>query len=107
MESAMEAAARHARAQGAARIHAMTLNIGALAGVVPDALEFAFEAVTRGTMAEGATLSVRHIPLVCYCAACDAEFEAEDLAAVCPACGQWSHDIRRGQEVQLAALEIS
>lgn len=107
MESALEAAVRHAKGQNAKRIHAITLDVGALSGVVPEALEFAFEAVTRGTMADGATLTVNAIPLACHCAACDLEFEAEDLTAACPACGAWSPDVRRGQELLLAALEVS
>ena len=107
MESALEAAERHAKGQNATRIHAITLNVGALSGVVPDALEFAFEAVTKGTMAEGATLTVITIPLACYCAGCDLEFEAEDITAACPTCGEWSPDVRRGQELHLASLEVS
>ncbi len=70
-------------------------------------MEFAFDAVIKGTMAEGATLTVNYIPLVCHCATCDADFEAEDLATACPTCGLWSADIRRGRELHLASLEVS
>ncbi len=59
MQSALSLALDQARQAGAARVHTIRLRIGALSGVVPDALEFAFEALTPGTMAEGAATGHR------------------------------------------------
>ena len=58
MQSALSLALDQARQAGAARVHTIRLRIGALSGVVPDALEFAFEALTPGTLAEGAQLAI-------------------------------------------------
>lgn len=41
------------------RVHTITLDIGQLACVSPDALEFCFDAVAQGTLAEGARLLIR------------------------------------------------
>ncbi|HEY3269327.1 MAG TPA: hydrogenase maturation nickel metallochaperone HypA [Armatimonadota bacterium] len=106
MESALESAEAHARKQGAARILRMGLRIGDASGVVPDALEFAFGAVTDGTMAEGATLEIERVPIAAWCAACNAEFAPPDILACCPTCGAFSADIRRGREMQLSFLEV-
>ena len=56
MQSALNQALREARLAGAARVHEIRLRIGVLSGVVPDALQFAFEALTPGTFAEGAAV---------------------------------------------------
>jgi hydrogenase nickel incorporation protein HypA/HybF len=44
MQSALDQVLEKARQAGASRVHAIRLRIGALSGVVPDALQFAFEA---------------------------------------------------------------
>jgi hydrogenase nickel incorporation protein HypA/HybF len=107
MQSALESAERHARAQGATRIHRIVLRIGAASGVVPDALEFAFGPVTEGTMAEGAALEIIDVPVVRYCETCCAEFDAPDLMIQCPICDHYALEVRRGAEMELASLEIS
>lgn len=107
MESALESAERHAREHGATRIHALTLTVGALSAVVPEALELAFEAASPGTMAEGAALTVNYIPLTLHCPVCRADFEAPDLATPCPGCGGFSTVVSRGEELHLVSLEIS
>jgi hydrogenase nickel incorporation protein HypA/HybF len=107
MQSALEMAERHARAQGATRIHRIVLKIGAASGVVPDALEFAFQPVTEGTMADGAILEIIPVPVVCHCAICEADFPADDIPYVCPICGNYCSKLIQGMEMDLASLEVS
>lgn len=76
---------------------------GSLSNVVPDALQFAFEAQTVGTPFDGARLELEEIPLVLKCCACHKEFtpeEGEALFAPCPACGQpLGHSVVQGNEL--------
>ena len=51
-----------AEAEGATRINEVDISIGDLTEIVEDALQFAWEALTPGTMAEGSTLVVTHVP---------------------------------------------
>ncbi len=106
MQSALSLALDQARQAGASRVHAIHLRIGALSGVVPDALEFAFEALAAGTLAEGAQLAVEHVPARFWCATCTQEFQAEDMLAECPDCHRASGELRAGREMELASLEI-
>ena len=53
MQSALEIALEQAGRQGASRIDCIALRVGPLSGVVPEALEFAFDVVARGTIAAG------------------------------------------------------
>ena len=106
MQSALSLALEQARQAGAIRIHEIRLRIGALSGVVPDALEFAFEALVPGTAAEGARLAVDHVPARFWCATCKREFEAQDLFSDCPDCHTPSGELRAGREMEVASLEI-
>jgi hydrogenase nickel incorporation protein HypA/HybF len=65
MQSTLAFALKRAADEGAQRIHRLTMRIGPLSGVVPEALEFAFEVLTQGTIAEGAGFEVERVPIVC------------------------------------------
>lgn len=106
MDGALNLALDEARRAGAERVHEIRLRIGALSGVVPEALQFAFEALTPGTPAEGAKLSIENVPARFWCAACAREFRSNDLFAECPDCHQFSGDLRAGREMELTSMEI-
>jgi len=107
MTEAVRLAVESARARGANRIHELRLRVGALSGAVPEALRFAFDAVTAGTMAQGASLAIEAVPAKWWCTSCAAEFDADDLLAECPRCGAWSGELRAGRELDIASIEIS
>lgn len=107
MQDALDLALNETRNRGASRIHKIVLRVGRLAGVEPDALAFAFEAVAADTPAEGADFTIEPVPVVCFCPACRGEFEPEDYIYRCPGCGELCHEVRRGQELELASLEVS
>lgn len=83
------------------------MNIGELSGVIPEALEFAFEVLTRGTIAEHARLEINAIPVVCYCRECDRQFQPKNYVYQCPQCQQISSNILTGRELELASLVVS
>jgi hydrogenase nickel incorporation protein HypA/HybF len=107
MQDALILAAKRATEAGGQRIHRLTMRVGPLSGAVPDAMEFAFELVAKGTMAEGATLEIQRAPIVCYCPTCSTEFQPSDFVCECPTCHQPSADVRGGRELELASLEVS
>ena len=106
MQSALRLALDQARQAGASRVHLIRLRIGVLSGVVPDALEFAFEALAAGTVAENAKLSIEQVPARFWCATCTREFQSDDMFAECPDCHALSGELRAGREMELASLEI-
>src|SRR5512137_1620012 len=108
MEGAMDLVRRYAGEQGATRVHVIALRIGALSGVEPEALRFAFDVVTHGTLAEGATLEIEPVPARVHCRACALDFEVErGFIFECPHCGELSGDVRQGRELELSRLEMS
>jgi hydrogenase nickel incorporation protein HypA/HybF len=107
MQNTLDIALEYAKREGAAQIHRMTLRIGQLSGVEPEALAFAFDVVTRGTIAERAQLNIDSIPAVCYCPNCQREFQPSDWIYECPECHHLCTEIRQGKELELASLEVS
>jgi hydrogenase nickel incorporation protein HypA/HybF len=106
MQNVLEMAVARAKAHDAARIEAINIKIGMLSGVVPDALEFAFEAMKKGTLAESARLNVEYAPVVCWCRGCEKEFKPEDFSSICPVCGKNDIEIRSGLEMNLVSIEV-
>lgn len=107
MQNALEIAEERARLHGATRIRCITLRVGRMAGVEPEALTFVFDVMAAGTMAEGAALHIEAVPVVCYCDECKSDFTPEGFVFTCPGCGQVSREVREGQELELASLEVS
>lgn len=89
----------------AVRVTSVDLRVGALAGLVPDALAFCYEAATRDTLLDGSTLNIEYLPVVIHCAVCATDRTIEDEAVLrCPACGSPSGDVRQGRELDLASF---
>ncbi len=107
MENALAIALDYAHRDRASRIHKICLRVGTLSGVEPDALRFAFDVVTKNTIADSAQLEIESTPTRCFCATCQWEFEPESLGYECPVCQTWSTNLLQGRELELASLEVS
>lgn len=107
IESTLDLALNYAKEQGASQIHRIKLRVGALSGVIPEALNFAFEVVAKGTIAENSHLEIETVPVIVHCPNCQIDFAPSDLIYDCPRCQQLCYDVRQGKELELASLEIS
>lgn len=106
MEGALNQVLDEAGKAGASRVLNIRLRIGALSGVVPEALQFAFEALADGTAAQDATLTIENIPARFWCEHCQTEFDARSVIAQCPKCNKFSRELRAGRELELASMEV-
>lgn len=98
--------AERARQDGRTAVRSVTLRVGSLAGVVPDALEFCFAQAGEGTVVQGAALAIESVPAQACCSACSADWMVgmpPDL--ICPACGQAAAHLRTGRELEIAAVQ--
>lgn len=91
---------------GGRRVLAVTLEIGTLSGVVPEALEFCFEASTNGTLLEGARLEIDRVAARGYCRACDLLSPIDSYFDPCTACGASPLEVRCGEELRVKELEV-
>ena len=109
MQRALDIALEQAVQHGAQRIHKITFQVGAESGVAPEVIEMAFAIAIQGTAAAGAQLAIEHVPLICFCQACDREFQPAggDLLHTCPLCHAVGAEVRRGREFAITSIELS
>ncbi len=96
----------HARREKARVIHSITMEIGSLSGAIPEAVQFAFDVCTRGTMAEGARLDIRQIAGRGRCLDCGQETFMDFTTFACPQCGTFALETLQGKELRLVELEV-
>lgn len=102
----LTAALEEARDRGASRVMAVGARIGELHGVVDRHLAGFFEAMTRGTPAEGARLVIERVPARVVCPACGESVTGRPHFRQCPACGGRRLDTASGLELELTWMEI-
>lgn len=106
-QTALDIATERARERDATRIHALVLRVGDLSGVALEALRFALEALSAGTLADGARFEIEVVPIECRCSRCDRPFRPTDVVYACPICGAISSDVLQGHELTLHAMEVT
>jgi len=90
------------------RVEALHLRLGALSGVVREALLFSFDLAAEGTPIAGARLEIEDVPVVVFCPACNGERPLQSLQNfLCPVCGTPTPDVVHGRELELATMEVS
>jgi hydrogenase nickel incorporation protein HypA/HybF len=104
--SLFETLIEQAEVHKARRIIGVKLQIGALAGVVPELLESAFDVYKKGTIAEEAVLTMVKPPFTVRCRACGNESVREDFLPTCPACGANDPEVIHGLELILEKIEM-
>ncbi len=102
----IEIAENAARANGASRVRSVKVEIGALAGVVPESVEFCFDVCSRGTLLEGSRLEITFIPGRGRCHDCQAECALDIYTVACPACGGFSLERKQGEELRVVEVEV-
>jgi hydrogenase nickel incorporation protein HypA/HybF len=93
------------RAAGA-RVRRVTLEVGKLSAVLPDALRFCFGAATDGTVVAGAELEIVEVPGRARCLACGAEVALERPFGRC-ACGNSDLEWLSGDELRIRSMEVT
>jgi hydrogenase nickel incorporation protein HypA/HybF len=89
-----------------ARVRRVVLKVGHLRQVDPELLAFAFNVVGKGTVMEGAELSVLELPIVFICHACGKETSSEGTFFICSNCGSGNVELRSGMELSIESMEV-
>ncbi|MBZ4023093.1 hydrogenase maturation nickel metallochaperone HypA [Rhodobacter sp. TJ_12] len=92
--------------QGFARVTKVRLEIGRMSGVEIPALEFAFDVVMNGSLAQGATLEIINLPGKAVCFDCEENVEIEHRLDTCPRCGGARLLVQGGDEMRIKDLEV-
>ncbi len=88
------------------RVLSLDVEIGELSSVVPEAIEFCFEACSKGTLLEGARLNIIRIPGKGHCQDCGAETPLSAVFGACAQCGSYRVTIVSGEEMRVREIEV-
>jgi hydrogenase nickel incorporation protein HypA/HybF len=105
--SVVDAVAASLSGRKVQRVVEVRLTVGALSGVVEDALQFSYGLATEKTPLEGSTLVVKHVPVRIYCDDCQLESELSGVQSFrCPQCQTPSMDVRAGRELDIESIVL-
>lgn len=96
-----------ARTHNVTRIKTVRVEIGRFAGVEKPALEFAFDVVMRGSVAQGAQLVMIDLPGRAMCYDCMEDVEINERLDPCPKCGGGKLMPMGGDEMRIKDLEVA
>ncbi len=105
-ESLLDIALRHAEEAHAKRITRLNLIIGDLSSIVDESVQFYWDIVSEGTIAEGAELHFERVPGKMRCLSCDYTFPLNADRFVCPACDSTEVVVAGGDDFRLDSIEI-
>jgi hydrogenase nickel incorporation protein HypA/HybF len=105
-EGVLEIVVDTARRNDARRVKAVRLEIGRLAQVEPDALRFAFDVVTRDSIADGAALELDTTDGAAWCMKCADTVALARLGEACPRCGSYQLQVTGGAEMRVKDILI-
>jgi hydrogenase nickel incorporation protein HypA/HybF len=89
------------------RVRSVLVRIGALSGIVAEALEFCYAMSVEGTSLAGSRLVVEEQPVVVFCPRCLQNQTLADVSRFrCPICDTPTPELVRGKELELISLEL-
>lgn len=103
----LEMALKAATDAGGSRVETLRVRVGALTGVVPDALLFALETLRVGTDARGARIELEVEPARAWCHRCERAFDARELPCCCPVCDEPAGQVTGGRELRLLSIDLA
>ena len=105
-QSILEIAVRHASDCQARRITELHIVIGQWASAVDDSVQFYWDLISEGTIAQGAKLHFRRIAPEMHCLDCDRAYAPAGRDLFCPLCGGHHTQIIHGEEFYLESIEV-
>jgi len=95
-----------AKSAQANKVTKINLVIGELSGIVSDCVQFYFDFLKKGNVAEEATLDFKLVPAELRCRDCSKVFYPKDSAWICPDCRGTSLDVISGRECYVESIEV-
>jgi len=91
----------------AKKVDSIELEIGTLAGIEFDSLDFVWPSAVKDTVLEHAIKKINVISAKAKCMDCDTAFEIKNIYDSCPNCHSFLKGILEGKELRVKALEVS
>jgi len=94
-----------AKQAGGRRVKSFIVEVGALAGVSIDALDFCVREVARDMGLGEPEVKIVLVPAEMKCA-CGVEYAAEDVLDPCPSCGGYQRQIVSGMDISIRDITL-
>lgn len=88
------------------RVYGVSLVIGDLASIVDESVQFYFDILSRGTVAEAARLSVTRVVPEFSCRSCGSNSQNRSQSYQCLNCGGNDLFVSKGQEFYIESIEV-
>lgn len=88
------------------KVLSVTVEVGELTAVIPESLQFCFNAIIEETPYRGAQLIIREKKLTGACRTCGSGFPINNYLFQCPDCGSTDVEVTGGQELNVTELEV-
>lgn len=95
-----------AREKEAKKIISVKLQVGKLAGVVPEFLITAFDMYKKDTIASEARLEIEDVSLTIQCNTCGETMTRDDFVFICVHCGSQDLKTLAGTELILEKMDL-
>ena len=105
-EHLLEYCMEEARRQNVSKIRTINVCIGQLRGIIPDCIQVYLDMLSEGTIAEGAKLKAKLLPVKVRCLECGREGEMIPGRLECPFCGSLKLKLLSGKEFYIESLEV-
>ena len=105
-QSMMDIVLDQAKAADAKKVTRINIVIGEMSGVVSDCIQFYFDFLKKGNVAEEAVLDFKSVPVELKCRDCQAVFNPNGSAWVCPSCQGNGLEVVKGQESYVESIEV-
>lgn len=91
----------------AKKVDVIELEIGTLAGIEIDSLDFVWSSAVKDTVLENAIKKINIIHGAAKCSDCETIFKLDNIYEACPNCMSYLKDIIKGKELLVKSLEVS
>lgn len=102
----LQAALAEVEKSNVPHIKAITIRMEDEHFAEPDALQFCLEAVTKGTIAEGALIKIDLVERTAECPQCALVFPFDHHFPICPCCGNRNLKMPTAEEPVQVVLEL-
>lgn len=105
-ESILEVTLRHANSHEATRVTDIYLVLGDWSTIIDDSVQFHWDILSEGTIAEGAKLHFERVAVELFCLDCAYTYTPTEKELVCPKCKSTKVRVTKGDEFNIDSIEI-
>jgi hydrogenase nickel incorporation protein HypA/HybF len=88
-------------------VSAVAIEVGALTGLVPEALLFSWDLAAEGSVLQGSKLDIQVVDAAGYCPKCSEQRALTNVQSMrCPVCRTPITQINGGNELEILTVEV-